>query len=220
MAHATCCGMTDVNQLPRSFQANVARLYERVLAPVLFSMPVHERLETGETDSYGLYLDRCKAMVDNYTANEANKVYVLVLIALFERQLRIWSAAVFGAAPPVDPQKEQFLKLLDAVSERTSVDIIAVDLRGTLEKAFEIGNVVRHGDGRASVRLKEIAPALFDRSRQQYVDLLPPVPTDSEWMRILPVDVKRTADAIVHYWGLADRLPRPGNQTAFNAPVT
>ena len=211
--------MADASQLPRSFQANIARLYERVLAPVLLSLPVHERLEMGVTDSYEVFLGRCEAQVDNYTANEANKVYILVLIALFERQLRIWSAAVFGAAPPVDPQKERFLKLLDTVSERAGVDIIAAGLRDTLEKAFEIGNVVRHGDGRASVRLKEIAPLLFDRSGQQYVDLLPPVPTDSEWMRILPDDVKSIADAIIRYWELADRLPRPGDHISFKAPV-
>lgn len=211
--------MTDPGQLPRVFQANAARLYQRVLAPVLLSLPVHEQLEMGITDSLDVFLDRCKVQVDNYTANEANKVYVLVLIALFERQLRIWAAALFGDHPPVDPQKERFVKLLDAVSRTASINLTD-ELRDTLEEAFEIGNVVRHGDGRASARLKEIAPALIDKSGRQYLDLLPPVPTDSEWIRIRPEDVARVAATINRYWGLADRLPRPGDQIDLRASHT
>lgn len=36
------------NQLPRVFQVNLARLYERLILPVLDSMPYHAVLESGE----------------------------------------------------------------------------------------------------------------------------------------------------------------------------
>lgn len=79
------------DQLPGVFQANLARLYERVILPVMDSMPYHGDLETGEVTNLDQFLDRAKAQVDNYTGNEAAKAFVLTLAGLFERQLSIWA---------------------------------------------------------------------------------------------------------------------------------
>jgi hypothetical protein len=82
------------DQLPRIFQANLARLFERVIRPAMAALPVHMSLECGEAATMEQFLDRAAAQVDNYTANEAAKAFTLTLAAIFERQLSIWAHAV------------------------------------------------------------------------------------------------------------------------------
>lgn len=82
------------DQLPRIFQANVARLFERVVQPPKGALPVHSSLEGGEAATMDQFLDHAAAQVDNYTANEAAKAFTLTLAAIFERQLSIWARAV------------------------------------------------------------------------------------------------------------------------------
>jgi len=85
------------DQLPRVFQANLARLYERLILPVMDSMPYHGALDFGEATTLDQFLDRAKAQVDNYTGDEAAKAFVLTLAALFERQLSIWARTIQDA---------------------------------------------------------------------------------------------------------------------------
>jgi hypothetical protein len=76
--------MSQADQLPRIFQANAARLYERVIASAMESMPIHKTLLTGSAPTMDAFLDRCANQVDNYTANEANKIYALGRVDKFE----------------------------------------------------------------------------------------------------------------------------------------
>lgn len=80
--------------LPRVFQANLGRLFERVILPVLDSLPRHATLETGVAATLDQFLDRAAAQVDNYTGNEAAKAFTLTLAGVFERQLSIWARAI------------------------------------------------------------------------------------------------------------------------------
>lgn len=63
------------DQLPRIFQANLARLFDRVILPGMDVLTVHDHLEQGEATSLDQFLDRAAAQVDNYTANEAAKAF-------------------------------------------------------------------------------------------------------------------------------------------------
>lgn len=82
------------DQLPCIFQANLARLFDRVIQPAMAGLPVHSSLEGGEAATMDQFLDRAATQVDNYTANEAAKAFTLTLAATFERQLSIWARAV------------------------------------------------------------------------------------------------------------------------------
>lgn len=84
---------SNADQLPRVFQANLAGLFDRIILPRLAALAVHLRLERGEAATLDAFLDRAAAQVDNYTANEAAKAYVLTLAAVFERQLSVWARA-------------------------------------------------------------------------------------------------------------------------------
>jgi hypothetical protein len=141
-----------------------------------------------------------------------------VLIALFERQLRLWAGLILSGTPKLDTKKVVFLDLVKATAKHASINLDTCNLAATIEEAFEVGNVVRHGEGRALDKLRNLAPHLIDRSSQDYIDLLTPTSPDSEWVRIHPVDVKRYATAIVRFWGLADRLPGAVTDMAFTVP--
>lgn len=84
--------MTRQDQLPRLFQANTDRLFQRVIHPGLVALPIHAVLMFGEATAVDAFLTRAVAQVDNYTAKEAAKAFTLTLAGLFERQLRLWAA--------------------------------------------------------------------------------------------------------------------------------
>src|SRR3546814_15341997 len=96
--------MADRDMLPRTFQANVDRFYQRVILKTLGDLPTHETLVVGEASDMDEFLDRCAAQIDNYTVNEPAKAFVLTLDGLFERQLARWARAhgvtSSGAAGP------------------------------------------------------------------------------------------------------------------------
>ncbi|MGY4408484.1 hypothetical protein ACVWW4_000220 [Bradyrhizobium sp. LB7.1] len=71
--------MQTSDQLPRIFQANLARLFERVIQPAMEALPVHPSLECGEAATIEQFLDRAAAQVNDYTANEAAKAFSLTL---------------------------------------------------------------------------------------------------------------------------------------------
>lgn len=78
------------DQLPRIFQANLDRLFDRLMD----GLPRHAVLEIGEAGGLDQFLDRASAQVDNYMANEAAKAFTLTLAGIFERQLSLWARAV------------------------------------------------------------------------------------------------------------------------------
>ena len=198
--------MQNIDNWPRTIQANIYRFYERIILPATQNAPIHDEIVTGVAPDLDAFLDRAKAHVDNYTANEANKVYALVLIALFERYLRLWAKALV-TDPAIDTQRGDLMMLVDTMSAKSNIDLATQDLRGTLQEALLIGNAVRHGEGVSMDKIRRLAPHLIDRSKRQYVDLIDQLTPDSEWLRIGPDDIERYVRAMIRFWGLADKQP-------------
>lgn len=192
--------MADRNLLPRTFQVNVDRFYQRVIVRTLADLLTHETLEVGEATDMNTFLDRCAAQVDNYTANEAAKAFTLMLDGLFERQLARWAQAhsvKFSGATD----------LSRTAREIAAIDLDAIGVASDLHELHLAGNVARHGDGPACKKLLAKAPHLWIRTSFDYHDVAPkPVPM-SEELRIGQDDLRRYARAVVQFWGHADPLP-------------
>ncbi len=192
--------MTDRDMLPRTFQANVDRFYQRVIVRTLGDLPTHETLVVGEATDMDTFLDRCAAQIENHTANEAAKAFTLTLDGMFERQLARWAQAhsvKFSGAPD----------LSRAAWEIAAIDLDAIGVASDLNELHLAGNVARHGDGRASTKLLVKAPHLWTRTSFDYHDIAPkPVPM-SEELRIGQDDLRRYTRAVVQFWGHADPLP-------------
>lgn len=195
------------DQLPRVFQANLARLYERVILPVMDSMPYHGALQTGEATSLDQFLDRAKAQVDNYAGNEAAKAFVLMLAGVFERQLSIWARSIQDAGLADMAKLRGYEPLLGGCAKMAGIDLACDGLGDELTQMFVVANVVRHGEGQSCDRLRALAPQLWDDGAADYFDLLPGTPVASEHLRIRKRDLIRYIRATTRFWGLADPLP-------------
>lgn len=195
------------DQLPRIFQANLARLFERVVQPAMEALPVHSSLESGEAVTIDQFLVRAAAQVDNYTANEAAKAFTLILAATFERQLSIWARAVHRDDATDMPKARGFREFLAICAERAGIDVGHGGLGADLTEMFVVANVVRHGQGSSCEELKTIAPALWAEAANDYHDLLAGPPIASEHLRIRAGDLVRYIRATTRFWGLADPLP-------------
>ncbi len=195
------------DQLPRIFQANLARLFERVIQPAMEALPVRSSLEGGEAATMDQFLDRAAAQVDNYTANEAAKAFTLTLAAIFERQLSIWARAVHLDGATDMPKARGFQDFLALCADRAGIDVGQGELGADLTEMFMVANVVRHGEGSSCDKLKTIAPALWDDAANDYHDLLAGPPIPSEHLRIRTGDLVRYIRATTRFWGLADPLP-------------
>lgn len=194
-------------QLPRIFQANIARLFDRVVRPGLALLPVHSQLVFGEAPSMDAFLDRAAAQVDNYTANEAAKAYALTLAAVFERQLSAWARAIAATGATAVKTKPRYEDLLAYGSAYRGIDLPGLGLEADLKELLLVGNVVRHGEGGACDALREHAPGLWDYEPSEYVDLVAGPPSTSEQMRIREADLLRYIRATTRFWGHADPLP-------------
>ena len=196
--------MQTTNQLPRIFQANLLRLFERVIQPAMEALPVHSSLECGEATTIEEFLNRAAAQVDNYTANEAAKAFTLTLSAIFERQLSIWARALH---PETMRKARGFQDFLAVCAERAGIDIAQSELGAELTQMFMVANVVRHGEGQSCKKLKAIAPTLWDDDTNDYRDLLAGPRVSSEHLRVRMRDLVRYIGATTRFWGLADPLP-------------
>lgn len=198
---------SNADQLPRVFQANLARLVDRVILPGLDALAVHPRLERGEAATLDAFLDRGAAQVDNYTANEAAKAYVLTLAAVFERQMSMWARAC-QIEDRSDPSRTRgFEALLTGCADQAGIDLQRDRLGSDLSRMFLVANVVRHGDGRACETLQAAAPELWGTDAPDYLDLLPGEAVVSERLRMRRRDLIRYIRATTRFWGLADPLP-------------
>lgn len=195
------------DQLPRIFQANLARLFERVIQPAMEALPVHSSLESGEAATMDQFLDRAAAQVDNYTANEAAKAFTLTLAATFERQLSIWARAVHRDDATDMPKARGFRDFLAICAELAGIEVGQGALGADLTEMFVVANVVRHGEGSSCEELKTIAPGLWDDAPNDYHDLLAGPLIASEHLRIRTGDLIRYIRATTRFWGLADPLP-------------
>jgi len=192
--------MNDVDQLPRVFQANADRLYQRVIVATLCQLQTHDALVVEKATDMGEFLNRCAAMVDNYTANEAAKAFALTLDGMFERQLSRW-AYMWGSKATA---RDGFLR---DCAKAAGLDLVATGMASDLSELHLVANVVRHGKGPSCDDLKTDAPQLWDSMSQDYYDLIPgPTPMSDEF-RIRPDDLRRYARAIVRFWGHVDPLP-------------
>lgn len=198
--------MTQPDQLPRIFQANVDRLFQRVIRPGLDALPIHLELHFDESSSMYDRLAYMEAQVDNYTANEGAKGYALMLAGLFERQLRIWARSRKNGTARDKVEKEKFRPLLADCAHESGVDLQSNHVGKTLTEMFLVGNVFRHGDGGSVKDLRMQSPQLWTYEKSRYMDILPPGEDKSEKLLLEPDDVVRYANACVHFWGQADKL--------------
>lgn len=195
------------DQLPRTFQANLARLFDRVILPGLDALPLHPRIEYGEATTFDQFLVRAAAQVDNYMANEAAKAYTLTVAAVFERQLSIWARANQLTGPASMPKLGTFPDLLAVCTAHAGIDVVEDGLGPNLTQMFVVANVVRHGEGPSCEKLRVLAPGLFDDEASDYQDLLPGPSVPSEHLRIRRNDLVRYMRATTRFWGLSDPLP-------------
>ncbi|MBA4759890.1 MULTISPECIES: hypothetical protein [Sphingomonadales] len=193
--------------LPRVFQANLGRLFERVILPVLDSLPRHATLETGVAATLDQFLDRAAAQVDNYTGNEAAKAFTLTLAGVFERQLSIWARAIHDLGLTDMSRLRGFEALLAGCAREAGIDLSVDRLGEDLTQMFVVANVVRHGEGPSCDRLRALAPELWNDAAPDYLDLLPGTPVASEHLRLRKADLVRYIRATTRFWGLADPQP-------------
>lgn len=199
--------MTRPDCLPRIFQANIDRLFQRVVHPGLSALPIHPVLVVGIAASMDEFLDRAAAQVDNYTANEAAKAFTLTLAGLFERQLRIWGRCLGVTMAGHKLGREPFRDYLLLCAHAADVDLQDRSIGYDLVEMFLVANVYRHGDGTSVEVLRVHAPGRWTYDTSRYVDLLPPNAEQSEQLLLQPTDVVRYAGACSRFWGRADKLP-------------
>lgn len=195
------------DQLPRVFQANLSRLLDRVILPVMEGLPHHAELVSGQATTLAQFLDRAAAQVDNYTASETAKAFTLALAGVFERQLSIWGRAIHEAGLADIAGLRGFEALLGACAEHAGIDLAGGRLGADLRQMFIVANVVRHGEGQSCEKLGDLAPELWDIASPDYFDLLPGPAIASEHLRIRKRDLARYIRATTRFWGLADPLP-------------
>lgn len=200
-------------QLPRIFQANIVRLYDRVVRPGLALLPVHSELVFGAAPTLVAFLDRAAAQVDNYTANEAAKAYALTVAAVFERQLSVWARSILAVGAARPPGKNlRYEALLELCAAHAGIDLPRLGLADDLIELLLVGNVVRHGEGPSCDKLRTLAPALWDYEPSEYVDIVTGSPPVSEQMRIREADLARYVRAVAQFWGHAAPLPMPARE--------
>lgn len=193
--------------LPTVFQANIDRLFQRVISPGLSSVTVHDRLMFGEAASLDEFLSWTAAQADNHIANEAAKAFTLALCATFERQMRIWVRHKKPELPAKQSEEYSFAALLKECARLGTVDLEADFLGVTLSEMFEVANVFRHGDGRAIRKLIDLAPRFWSYDPSRYVDISTATPDESERLLLKASDVHRYTQACAQFWGLADPNP-------------
>lgn len=192
--------MEIADQLPRVFQANVDRFYQRVILATLDQLPVHDALDVGQTSSMDEFLAHCAAQADNHTANEAGKAFALTLDGLFERQLCRWAHA--------HGKKANSMKTALATCARIgALDLVATGMADDLKELHLVANVARHGEGQSCLELLALAPLLWGSAPLDYYDLAPGPTPASDRLRVRASDLRRYARAIVRFWGHVDPQP-------------
>lgn len=185
---------------------NLYRFYLRVVAPTMNGLGEPKSWEVGELTSLDAGLDRAAAQVDAYTRNDAAKAYVLVLSAMFERQLRQWALHLFQPPRKPDVGRQNLVDLIDEIISEAGLDEASDGVRETLVEAHEIGNVIRHGDGSASKALIKSAPRFWSYDPCDYADINPPPSPDSALLVIPRGYLEDYTRAGLRFWGRADRL--------------
>lgn len=174
--------------MPRQFQADLDRFYQRVISPALSELSPYKNVEEGEFSSIDAFLDSAEKQTFNLVAHEARRCFALTLAAIFERQLQMWLEA---HVPKVDKAKQNepnFETLLNKTADGCNIDLHPNAVGDTINELHLLANAVRHGGGRSADKLRKLAPQLFQSERIQLADN----------------DFTRYMRALTRFWGLAD----------------
>jgi hypothetical protein len=197
--------------------AGQGRLFTRVIAPALLSLPVRDIFQgqpaLGEGDRL-MFFENVEVFTFNGMAEEARRCFALTLAAVFERQLSIWRRSRHIA------KADTFLETFRGVSSETGVDIDALKLGEAIEELYLLANAARHGDGPSLERLQQRAPDLWRHVDQTDIERLAGRELLSETIRVTDAHFRRYASALATFWGQADNQPLATKLVRYAAPPT
>ncbi|MCA0035327.1 hypothetical protein [Mesorhizobium sp. B263B2A] len=194
--------------LPRIFQADLDRFYSRVVRPALGNLPIHGGVRTsGPCVSMTEFLDHAEMHTSNLLAFEARRCFALTLDGLFERQLRIWVRVHVPESQRARVAAVLFDPLIQETAERHSLDLKTGEVGSTIGELHVVANVVRHGDGRAVKKLRQLAPHLWKYADNTIATKSEEQSILSEGIQLSDADFARYMRAVTRFWGLADREP-------------
>lgn len=194
--------------LPRIFQADLDRFYTRVVLPALASLPLYDEVKTsGSAASMTEFLEQAKMHTSNLLAFEARRCFALTLDGLFERQLRIWVRVHVPENQRARVGVILVNPLIQEAAERHGLDLKTGEVGSTIEELHVVANVVRHGDGRAVKKLRQLAPHLWKYADNAISTKSEEQSILSEGIQLSDADFARYMRAVMRFWGLADREP-------------
>jgi hypothetical protein len=198
--------MPDPNsdQLALIAQADLHRLVIKVLWPVLMDLQPKEVVGAGAVGPVDedTFFKGAEAATHNALCQEARKAFALTIGAVFERHLRVWLAQ----AAPVRTEEIQkasgLSQVLRLTEEVKHADVAGLPFVPDLEELWEVVNALRHGEGRATVKLAATAPGLFPD---------PVFPADNRFtpLMISDADFERYYRAAMSFWGSVGATPFP-----------
>jgi hypothetical protein len=192
------------DQLALIAQADIDRLVRKVISPALaelheWEVPGSDTREVDEETFFAI----AAAATHNLLSQEARRMFALTLGAIFERQLRFWLIHA-ASERKKEIQTAQYQCLFDLVAELKGVDMRATPTGAVILELWEATSAIRHGDGRATKQLSNIAPHL----------LQPSTPESPEGrfatVRIRDADLERYYGALMTFWGAAGATPPIG----------
>jgi hypothetical protein len=190
--------------LPRKFQADVGRFYERVILPVLHELQPHADVPTGVFTSEEAFFAACEKLTFNMVAFEARRLFSLTLAGLFERQLRGWAQVHASETERAALATKPFDHLLQEIANAEGIDLIMANIDDTITELHLLANAVRHGEGFSAERLRQkhlslwkITGEVGPSSRQSLLTDEDVQPSDEDFARYIR--------AVVRFWGLADK---------------
>jgi hypothetical protein len=182
-------------------QSDIDRLVRRVIAPALTELQESDVVapEAGPVDE-DTFFAMAAAATHNLLCQEARRMFALTLGATFERQVRFW---LVHAAPAQAKQIQEanFQGLFDLVADLKGVDMRALGLEAAILELWEVTSAIRHGDGRATRKLAQIAPHMVLAAKAGS--------PESRFATVLVrvADLERYNSALMSFWGSAGATP-------------
>lgn len=183
---------------PRVFQADIGRLYARVIWPALLELPVGDTSGRGTAGSMDEFLENAKAQTTALLADETRRGLALMIAALFERQIAWWISDCSIPMNAANGRHPSFSDQLSAAAVYGSMDLNAEKLSTRLIELHTLGNVVRHGDGRSLQALRKSSPHFWREADDART---------AQTICIADTAFRDFIRAAVRFWGLADHEP-------------
>lgn len=191
--------------LPRIFQGDLDRFFQRVVRPALKELCLHEDIKENRLLSFDEYFERAAQVTFNLLVYDARQCYALALAAIFERHLRIWAYKSF-------PDKEKskifdwtYCNLWKRIIEDHQITYDRC--HDTIKELHLLANAVRHGDGRSVDKLQKQSPHLWPPVTE-FAALNPKERSSlSGNIRVSDEIFIRYIRALIRFWGLADKEP-------------